>query len=119
MSYFSTTVTDAVDAPRAGFATTRVGRRAVVTVDGEIDVACADLVTDALLAAASDGAGEIWLDLSDTDFMDSAGLHAILLAYRELLGQQRRLALICGDGMVRRLIELARLDDLMPLHPPA
>jgi anti-anti-sigma regulatory factor len=47
----------------------------------------------------------------DGSFIDSLGLHTLLNVQRRLSRQSRSLAVICGEGPVRRAIELARLED--------
>jgi|1185.fasta_scaffold227885_2 anti-anti-sigma factor len=92
-----------------------VGRRVVVSVDGELDISNA-----AELRAAIENAGsrafEIWLDLSATTFMDSSALHAIAQA-RDRLGRANvGIALICPDGPILRLLKLTGFDRMFPIH---
>jgi anti-sigma B factor antagonist len=89
-----------------------VGRRAVVRVAGEIDLATAPQLRAALDQAASAAPLEVWVDLSDVRFMDSTGIHALL----ELCNRVPRLAVICPQGSVRRTLELAGLDGALPLY---
>jgi anti-sigma B factor antagonist len=94
----------------------RVGRRAVLAVAGEVDIATAAELRTAIEAAAT-RAFEIWLDLSDTTFMDSSGLHAMSEACDELAHANRRLALVCPEGPVLRVLRLTGLDQLFEIHP--
>lgn len=90
-----------------------VGRRAVLSVSGEVD-----LSTAAELQAAIENAGtrafEVWLDLSETTFMDSSGLHALVRARARQANL--RLALICPDGPVLRVLTLTGLDRTFEIH---
>jgi anti-sigma B factor antagonist len=89
-----------------------VGRRAVVAVAGEVDIqTAADLQT--AIETASSRALEIWVDLSDTTFMDSSGLHALVSARAHV---SRRLALICPQGPVLRVLTLTALDHLFEIY---
>jgi anti-sigma B factor antagonist len=93
----------------------RVGRRAVLSVAGEVDIStAADL--QAAIEIAGTGAFEIWVDLSDTTFMDSSGLHAMVRARACLTDANRRLALICPEGPVLRLLTLTGLDRIFEIH---
>jgi anti-sigma B factor antagonist len=92
----------------------RVGHRLVVAAAGEIDIASADELREALADAASSGAAEIWLDLSAIEFMDSTGITTIVDA-RSLLAP-RRFAVICPDGPVRRVIEISGIDRAIAIH---
>jgi anti-sigma B factor antagonist len=92
-----------------------VGRRAVLSINGELDVSNA-----ADLRAAIENAGarafEMWLDLSATTFMDSSALHAMADARDRLSRANVRIALICPDGPMLRLLTLARFDRIFEIH---
>ena len=51
------------------------------------------------------------IDLSEAEFIDSMGLHALLSVQRRLIRQSRRLVVICPPGAVRKAIDLARLAE--------
>ena len=72
-------------------------------------------MTAALDAASADGAMELWIDLTQTEFMDFSGLHAILDAHKRASGLRRRFAVICPPGGVRRLFEVTRADAQLPV----
>jgi anti-sigma B factor antagonist len=91
----------------------RVGHRLVLCAAGEVDIATVDALRTALARGAQAGVAEVWLDLTDVAFMDSTGLTAVLQAHRDGVP---RLALICPDGPVRRLLEIAGFDRLVPIH---
>jgi anti-sigma B factor antagonist len=93
-----------------------VGRRSVLAVEGEVDLASVPLLADAVDAALEGGAAELWIDLTDTLFMDSSGLHALLDTRRRAAELNRRLAIVCPDGPVRRLFELAGVLDQLPVY---
>jgi anti-anti-sigma factor len=88
----------------------------VVAVSGELDAAStADLQTPLNEASARDGA--IVLDLSDCQFVDSTGLHAIIDARAAIEQRGGRFALCCvQNGPVARVIEVA-LPGMIELHP--
>jgi anti-anti-sigma factor len=93
-----------------------VGRRAVVAVAGEVDMQTADDLQTAIVAAGN-RALEIWVDLSDTTFMDSSGLHALVTARAHLIGAAgRRLVLICPPGPVLRVLTITGLDQLFEVY---
>jgi anti-anti-sigma factor len=62
--------------PEARFPVERIGGVPVVRTPEEIDMTNAGYLRTALLAAAERGAGLTVIDLSRTQFCDSAGLHA-------------------------------------------
>ena len=92
-----------------------VGRRAVLAVAGEVDIQTATDLQTAIDTAGS-RALEIWVDLSDTTFMDSSGLHALVTARAHLAQASRRLVLICPQGPVLRVLTLTGLDQLFEIY---
>lgn len=92
-----------------------VGRRAVLSVDGEVDLSNATDLCVALESAAS-RAFEIWLDLSAVTFMDSSGLHAMVEARSRVAEANTRLALICPEGPIRRVLALTGFDRIFEIH---
>ena len=87
-----------------------------VAVHGEVDISVAEALEEALDAAIRESAGAFIVDLSDLDFIESSGLHALLRA-RGLLGREdRELAVVCPHGPVRRVFELAGISELFALY---
>src|SRR3954447_9893743 len=103
---------------RAAFAidVNRIGRRAVVDVSGEIDLAAEPALRQAIADSAEYGAQQVWVDLSRATFMDSSGIHALLDARDSLSTLNRRLVIIRPPGPVRRTFEAASLEDVLPLY---
>ena len=85
----------------------------VVRVDGELDVLTVPKLGARLNAVVLAGATDVVLDLRHVQFMDSAGLQILLITRRRLLRHSRTLSVICSDGPVARLIELARLTETL------
>src|SRR5437660_2051781 len=84
----------------------------VVAVVGELDCATAPRLSEALAEMAEPGR-VILVDLSDTEFMDCAGLAPLLAAcehQRELGGD---LFLEAPSGAVSRVLECTQLDKVM------
>ena len=93
-----------------------VGRRTVLTVTGEIDIASAPLLAEAIDESLGSGALELWIDLGRLDFMDSSGLHILHKAHHRARVLNRRIAVICPAGPVRRLFDIAGLSEHLPLY---
>ena len=93
-----------------------VGRRTVLAIAGEIDLASVDGLAAAVDAAVADGAAELWIDLTDTQFMDSTGLHLLLETRRRIQDLNRHLAIVCPPGSVRMVFEIAGVDDQLPVY---
>lgn len=95
---------------------TVVGRRTVLSVAGEVDLASAPLIADAVDDALASGAIELWLDFSSTEFMDSTGLQLLLETQLRLNLLSRRFAVVCPPGPVRRLLDLAGVAERFSLY---
>jgi anti-sigma B factor antagonist len=93
----------------------RVGRRAVLSVAGEVDIHNADDLRAAIETAAT-RVFEIWVDLSETTFMDSSGVHAMAQARGRLADANLRLMLICPNGPVLRVLKLTGFDRTFEIH---
>jgi anti-sigma B factor antagonist len=85
----------------------------VLEVAGEVDLLTAGRLTGEIDREVRCGTGDVVVDLRRTEFLDSAGVHILLNAQRRLTRQGRGLAIICPDGPVRRVFELARLIETL------
>ncbi len=80
---------------------------------GRLDAASAPLLRERL--AAGDG-GNMVLDFSAVDFMDSSGLGALVAGARRLRAQHGDIKLACIADTVRRVLELTRADRLFDIY---
>jgi len=104
--------------PIALAVTTRQGSEAtVVTVTGELDVLTARRLMPQLDDIVRRHQGDAVIDLSQAEFIDSLGLTVLLNTQRRLARQGRNLAVVCGEGSVRRAIEFARLTEALGVVP--
>src|SRR5262245_37342458 len=87
-----------------------IGFRRVLAVAGEIDCATILLLRDALDELVHSSGREVWVDLTDVEFMDSTGVHALLEARAQLARDGRRLAVIAPPGPARRALQVAGVD---------
>lgn len=85
----------------------------MIRVEGELDVLTGPKLTAQLNALLRARSTDVVLDLRNVRFMDSAGLQILLVTRRRLLRESRALSVICADGPVSRLIELARLEETL------
>ncbi len=88
------------------------GARVVVAASGEVDMATVGGLSLALEQAAASGA-EVWVDLTDVDFIDSTGLSALVVAHRAMSDGPARFAVICPDGPARRALDVCGLGELL------
>lgn len=87
----------------------------MVGVTGELDILTAPKLTTRLDDVIRRGRGDVVIDLSKADFIDSLGLHTLLNVQRRLSRRSRSLGVICGPGPVLQAIELARLEEPLGL----
>jgi anti-anti-sigma factor len=82
-----------------------------VVIRGEVDMTTAPQLADCVASAVVEPPGDLIFDLTDTTFLDSAGLMVITSA-------QRRLPESCGvilrdpNPFIRRILAIARMDAL-------
>jgi anti-sigma B factor antagonist len=86
-----------------------------LTVVGEVEVFTAQRLVDAFDAALDDGPPWIVLDLQEVSFADSTGLAALIRCRRRAVTRGAELSLACGDGEIRRLLDLSGLAAVFSL----
>jgi anti-sigma B factor antagonist len=90
---------------------------AVISVNGDIDLATGPALREALLPVLEHQTGPVVVDLSEVSFIDSTGVHVLVDTLRRLEPQNRRLAIVCREGgQVHRVLALVRLLDTFAVH---
>ncbi|HEY0516773.1 MAG TPA: STAS domain-containing protein [Solirubrobacteraceae bacterium] len=94
---------------------TETGQRYTLRITGELDIASASRFTQAVVKLCSGGALEIVVNLEDVWFIDSSGLHALLIV-KERCAQTRAVYGVVPSRYPgpRRLIEVAAVADRLP-----
>jgi anti-sigma B factor antagonist len=90
---------------------------AVVHVTGDIDLASADRLRDALLPLVK--RGTVVVDGAEVTFCDSAGLRVILLANHEAREAHTAFRLVAPSEPLNRVLELAGALPLVDVFPDA
>jgi len=85
----------------------------VVRVAGEVDMDTAPHLEERLRQLAQAGTPVITLDLADIDFIDSTGLHAIVVAVKELRAYGGDLVLRSPTPSTARVLELSGLTNVV------
>ena len=96
-----------------GVSTDTTPRGDLLRVTGELDILTAPTLSGELDAILRRSGDHLTVDLRTAVFIDSAGLHILLNACRRLGRRGRTLTVVCDDGPVRRVIELARLTETL------
>lgn len=91
----------------------------IVRVIGEIDLSNATQVGDAIGEAIPD-LREVVVDLSETEYLDSAGLAMLFrLAQRLNYNRQELQLMVPADATIREVIRLTKLDQVIPVKDSA
>ena len=80
--------------------------------EGELDEATGQRIAD---LASSQAPRKVVLDLSETSYLSSQGISALLLLQTQLAGQKRSLALAAPSPLVRRILHQAGIAGVVPI----
>ena len=90
----------------------------VVTIAGEIDASNAGEIADRLRDALSNRSEALVVDLSDTTYIDSAGLNVLFELSTALRERQQELHLVVASpSPIARMVTIVGLDAAVPTHP--
>jgi len=105
-----------------------IGGVPVVATPEEIDMTNAAGLQAALLEASALGHDTFVVDMSGTQFCDSAGVHALVRAYQRSRSEGGEMLLVVSATAVLRVFAIIGIDHLIPsfptleqalAHPPA
>jgi anti-sigma B factor antagonist len=102
--------------PDARFPVETIGGVPVVRASEEIDITNASQFREALLAAAELGDRITVVDLSRTQFCDSAALAALVAARKRALVAGGEVRLVVCDPHILRIFAISGLDRVIPCH---
>ncbi|WP_371784201.1 STAS domain-containing protein [Streptosporangium subroseum] len=97
---------------------TRMNGLMVVTVRGELDIVGKPLLCTRIDDALRTGDGPLVIDLSGVSFIDAQGLSALMVSRRHATELNRSLALAGVSAVVRRLLQLTKLEDSFVMMAP-
>jgi anti-anti-sigma factor len=87
-----------------------------LVISGEVDIATAELLNDELQSEVLATDGDVRIDSSGLDFIDSSGMLALVRAHRQLEPDGRRLVLHDPSDFVRRVIEINGLTNILVIE---
>jgi anti-sigma B factor antagonist len=82
----------------------------VVVASGEIDVTTAPQLGESIAQFCE---GDVVVDITNVDFVDSSGLHVFVAAHRLLARRGSRLIVRGASGMTMCLMEITGLDEVL------
>ncbi|MGN9893008.1 STAS domain-containing protein [Micromonospora sp. L31] len=94
------------------------GGRIVLRPVGDLDIATAAVVQDALDAALDlPDTVELVVDLAEVPFLDSTGVAALLRGAAEAVGRGASLRVVDPQPVVARVLRITGVDSLVGLAP--
>jgi anti-sigma B factor antagonist len=87
---------------------------AVLHVSGELDLASAPRLAEALTELSAD---PVVVDLTECTFLDSAGMAVLVASARALSDSGRSLRVVAPDAGILRVLEITAVDTLIAIHP--
>lgn len=88
-----------------------------VLVSGRIDGSNAMQFEETVRAAIEDGDRAVVMDFEKLSYISSAGLRAVLLIAKSLMGRDARFALCAMSDQIREVFEVSGFDKFIPIHP--
>jgi RND superfamily putative drug exporter len=96
-----------------GISVARHDGRVRIALAGELDLLSADAFGARLAEVEAERPELLELDLRGLTFMDSTGLGMLFAANRRAVAEGRRVVLLKGDGPIERVLDLARVEDVI------
>ena len=100
--------------PDDGFPVEVVGGVPVLTAPEEIDITNAEALRSALIKAAANGHGTLVVNMTQTQFCDSSGLHTLIAAHKRAEAEGREVLLVIPSTTVLRVFALTGMDRVIP-----
>jgi anti-sigma B factor antagonist len=96
----------------------RHGDVVVVEIAGEVDASNATEIGERLRRMTPNEAKSLLIDLSETIYLDSAGINTLFALHSELHDRRQHLLLVVPDASpMKRTLQMAGLDETVTLHP--
>jgi anti-anti-sigma factor len=93
----------------------QVDQSVVLTVSGEVDMLSAPQLAEAIHTSLAARPAALIVDLSEVDFLASAGMTVLMTAQDEVV-PPTRFAVVAAGAATSRPIKLMRLDSVLALY---
>ena len=93
-----------------------MGNQAQIKVEGRLDVQQAVLLRETFSSLHQESINQVYLDMSQVSFMDSAGLAAVVSGLKATRGSGGELYVVDPSNSVRSVLELTLLDKIIPIR---
>ncbi len=92
------------------------GPAQLIDVNGEIDLYTSNVVQDCLETLIDQGHSRLIVDLDGVSYLDSTGLGLLMKAALKLQETGGRLAILCANTKVLRVLGLLGLTESLPVY---
>ena len=92
-----------------------VGRVAVVAASGDVDMLTAPQLRDAVVAALGKDPSGLIVDLSEVNFLGSAGMQVLMEAHNQT-GESVRFAVVADGPATSRPLKITGIADLIAMY---
>jgi anti-anti-sigma factor len=83
---------------------------------GEIDLSNAQTIGSLAAGAVTNDAAGLVIDLSDTTYLDSSGVHLVFDLAERLTARGQRLVLVVPEqARIRRVLDLVNIESVVPV----
>jgi anti-sigma B factor antagonist len=93
---------------------TMAGGVPVVAAPEEIDITNATALSEALLDLHAQGHAVIVVDMTQTQFCDTAGLYVLVTGHKRALAEGREMRAAIAGGSVLRIMAITGIDQVIP-----
>ena len=98
------------------FVETMLGDAALVKADGRIDMANAEAFNDSLTSALAAAKSAVVVDMAGVDYISSAGLRALMIAFRAAKAAGKGFAVSALTPLVLEIFTISRFNLVFPLY---
>jgi len=88
---------------------------AIVAVEGEIDADTSPQLRQCFDKLLAEGEQRYVIDMTETDFIDSSGLVALVMLLKRIKAGQGGIKLCCIKPEILKIFELTRLDQVFDI----
>jgi anti-anti-sigma factor len=89
----------------------------VVRIAGEVDISNAGELEDHISEAVPNDAAGLVIDLSDTGFLDSAGIRMLFELGERLGGRRQEVAIVVPpESLIRHSLVVTEVAQALPMH---
>jgi anti-anti-sigma factor len=90
----------------------------VVRLTGEVDISNAGRLEDDISQVVPNDVSGLVLDLTDTEYLDSAGIRMLFELAQRLAGRRQALELVVpDDSLIRHSLVVTEVQQAMAIHP--